>query len=326
MGGKLFNLPRMPRADYLQREAEVRRYLDGRLPGAYRIPRYYGDKPDFGDMDVLIESRPDWDALRTHIARELAVDGVKAVGHVYSTSYRGLQTDFFTVPARYLDSMYEFMSFNDVGNFIGRICRRFDLKYGEHGLSYVYRRADGNYKQDIDLSQDFAQICAFLGLDHAAWRLGFPTLPAVFEWVIASRYFSVAPYLDDLAGDLARRAERPTVTRFIDYLRVQGISKCVQLADRKSYIPMVAAAFPAADLDSHLEAARAAEARQLLLRQKFDGQRVMRLCPGVTGKPLGELIVRLKASVPDFDTWLLETPQDDIDRHVIRLAALPDPR
>ena len=35
-----------------------RHYLDERLPGQYRIPRYYGDKPDFGDMDVLVVAPP----------------------------------------------------------------------------------------------------------------------------------------------------------------------------------------------------------------------------------------------------------------------------
>ncbi|WP_437585861.1 hypothetical protein [Sorangium sp. So ce1000] len=134
MGGKLFNLPRMPRGEYLAIEAEVRRYLDVKLPGQHRIPRYYGDKPDFGDMDVIVASRPDWGEVRAEIARDLGVTQTKAVGHVFSTVYRGLQTDFFPVPERYIESAYSFMCFNDVGNFIGRICRRFNLKYGERGL------------------------------------------------------------------------------------------------------------------------------------------------------------------------------------------------
>jgi hypothetical protein len=46
MGGKLFNLPRMPRDAYIEVEAAMRRHLDSKLPGQYRIPRYYGDKPD----------------------------------------------------------------------------------------------------------------------------------------------------------------------------------------------------------------------------------------------------------------------------------------
>ena len=184
MGGKLFNLPRMPRDPYLEVEASVRRHLDERLPGQYRIPRYYGDKPDFGDMDVLVVARPDWDEVRAGIVRDLGITETRAVGHVYSTVYQGLQTDFFSVPEPTLDSAYTFMCFNDLGNFIGRICRRFDLKYGEKGLSYVYRRAGGNYTRDLEVTRDFARTCAFLGLDHAGWVAGFASLPAMFEWVI----------------------------------------------------------------------------------------------------------------------------------------------
>ena len=40
MGGKLFNLPRMPKAEYLEREAAMRAYLDQKLSGQYRIPRF----------------------------------------------------------------------------------------------------------------------------------------------------------------------------------------------------------------------------------------------------------------------------------------------
>lgn len=322
MGGKLFNLPRMPRDAYLEVEADVRHYLDGKVPGQYRIPRYYGDKADFGDMDVILASRPDWGALRDEIASDLGITQTKATGHVFSTVYRGLQTDFFTVPERYLDSAYNFMCFNDLGNFIGRICRRFDLKYGERGLAYVYRRAGGNYVAELEVSLDFERICGFLGLDHAAWRAGFDSLPAMFEWVIASPYFSVAPYLDDTRSNLLRRAgERSTVTRFIEHLRARGVDKRPELDDRRSYLPAIVAAFPEAGLEAQIERERAAEARQAALDAKFSGKRVMRLVPGLEGKALGELIVRFKESFDDFEAWLLTTPEEEIDRRIVAFAA-----
>jgi len=314
----------MPRADYLEREAEVRRYLDGKLPGQYRIPRYYDDKADFGDMDVLVASRPDWDQVRAEIVADLGITQIKSVGHVYSTVHRGLQTDFFAVPERYLDSMHDFMSFNDLGNLVGRICRRFDLKHGERGLAYVYRRASGNYTRDLELTQDFARVCQFLGLDHARWRTGFASLPAIFEWVIASPWFSVAPYLDEPSGPIQRRVQlRPTVARFVEYLRERGIDKRVAYEDRQAYLPMVIAAFPDADLAAQIERERAAEARQGALSARFNGKLVMRLVPGVEGKALGELIVRFKASFEDFDAWVLATPQEDIERAIVAFAASP---
>jgi hypothetical protein len=322
MGGKLFNLPRMPRKDYLDVEADVRRYLDEKLAGQYRIPRYYGDKPDFGDMDVIVASRPDWIELREEIVRDLGISETKAVGHVFSTVYRGLQTDFFTVPERHLQSTHDFMSFNDLGNFMGRICRRFDLKFGERGLVYVYRRARGNFLVELEITQDFAKVCDFLGLDYEAWRAGFPSLPAMFEWVIASPYFSVAPYLDETDSNLRKRAEeRSTVARFITYLREQGVDKRFVFEDRKSYLPMIFAAFPEANLEAQIERERAAEARQAQIDSKWSGKRVMRLVPGVEGKALGELIQRFKASFDDFEEWILSTPEDEIDRAILAFAS-----
>lgn len=323
MGGKLWNLPRMPRDAYLEVEALVRAYLDRELPGGYRVPRYYGDKPDFGDMDVIVADGPPWAAVRARLASDLGITATRAVGNVLSTVLRGLQTDFFAVPERFLESTYTFMCFNDLGNFIGRICRRFDLKYGDHGLLYVYRRAEGNYLAELPVTRDFARTCAFLGLDHAAWVGGFGSLPEMFSWVVASPYFSVAPYVDDVKSNLKRRAaERTTVSRFIEWLKAEGVDRRPAFADRQSYLPMVTAAFPEADLPGQIAREREAEARHARFVEKFSGKRVMALVPGLEGKALGELIVHILTSRPDFEAWVLSAPQEEIDAVIQAMAAL----
>jgi hypothetical protein len=237
-------------------------------------------------------------------------------------AYRELQTDFFAVPERYLDATYAFMSFNDVGNFLGRICRRFDLKLGERGLVYVYRRAHGNYVVDLEITTDFARVCAFLGLDHAAWLEGFAGLEAVFEWVIACPYFSATPYLDGGEDAIKARARtRTSVARFIEHVRARGIDKDYAWADRHTYLPQVIAAFPEAALAERIAAERVLEERELRVREKLDGKRVMRLVPGLEGKALGEVMLQLKRSTTDFEAWVLETSQDDIDARVRAIAA-----
>src|SRR5690242_11766052 len=115
MGGKLFYLPRMPRAEYQQREAAMRAYLDRKLGGDYRIPRTYGDKADFGDMDIIVPTRRDWEELRAEIASDLGIIRMKYAGRVFSIDFDGLQTDFFAVPQRFVESTYTYMSFNDLG-------------------------------------------------------------------------------------------------------------------------------------------------------------------------------------------------------------------
>lgn len=323
MGGKLFNLPRMPRAKYELLENDVRQFLDTKIPNRYRIPRYYGDKPDFGDMDVILAKSPIWDALKADILKHFGITEFKSVGHVFSTSLRGLQTDFFMVPEEDLETTYTFMSFNDLGNFIGRICRRFDLKYGERGLEYVYRRANGNFVEHIDISRDFRDICRFLGLDYAAFETGFASLPAVFDWVIASPYFSVAPYLDDQTSNLQKRiGDRTTVARFVAYLQDNGIEKRAEFRDRKDYLEDVARAFPKAFLLERIQAAKEAEARSIVVANKFNGKRVMRLLPHLEGERLGILIRHFKASFDNFDEWVLTTDEKEIDARIIAFAAM----
>lgn len=317
MGGKLFDLTRMPRAEYLEREAEIRAYMDRAMPGAYRIPRYHDAKADFGDMDVIVRAGPDWGERREQIVRDLGITQVKVVGHVYSTVYRGLQTDFFAVPAARLDSMHAFMSFNDVGNIIGRMCRRFNLTWGEDGLSYVHRRASSeSYRADLPVTQDFARVCAFLGLDHAAWVRGFADLDALFVWVTASPYFSVAPYLDEVEGTMKQKSKlRPTIIRFIEWLRERGITQRVEFADKASYLPQVIAAFPEADLPRKLALEDQREARAIALRAKWSGKLVMQLRPELRGAALGEFIQAFRAALGGadaFEEWVLAASDDEI--------------
>ena len=321
MGGLLFNLPRMPRADYLVLERDLRAYLDKKLHGQYRIPRFYADKPDFGDLDVIVASRPDWGDLRQEIVKDLGITRFKAVGHVYSTVYRELQTDFFTVPAAFVESTYNFMSFNDLGNILGRMFRRFNLKYGEQGLSYVYRRDDEHYKQDLPVSTDMRRILGFLELESTPWERGFDNLTVMFDWAVQSPFFSVAPYLDGSDKPLEKRTqERRTMQRFQAYIEERSLQQRPDFLPREAYLERIVQAFPEANLPEQIELERQNEARAVALAAKFNGKRVMELLPRLSGRELGAFIVNFKASKPDFEAWLLESDQASIDAAIVAFA------
>lgn len=341
----------MPRADYVVREAAVRETLD-LLGIEHRIPRYYGDKIDFGDIDVLVQDRGDWDVQRAAVVEALGITDTKTVGRVFSTAFRGLQTDFFPVAPQYLGSTYDFMSFNDLGNLLGRICRRFELKWGELGLAYVFRRTSvNNHVVDLPITQDFGRVCEFLGLEHAAWVRGFATLVELYEWVVRSPYFSVAPYLDDPAGAMAKRGrDRPTIARFVEFLRERDIAARPVFGERSAYLDLVVAAFPEARLAEQLAAEHAAEARAVAIAARWSGKLVMRLRPE-RGQALGELIMAFKRSIiapsspplvppsspplippssrPDgageaaFEAWVLATPEAEIERRIIEFRFEP---
>ncbi len=318
MGGNLFNLPRLPRADYLERENELRVYLEQKLGAGFRIPRFYASKPDFGDMDVLVAARDDWKSLRFDIAKELGITQHKIVGHVFSTVYKNLQVDFFSVEAQHLEPMYNYMSFNDLGNIIGKIFRRFNLKYGEFGLSYVYRReSNEHYKQDLPITTKMQPMLEFLGLDPAPWIQGFETLDQMFSWVIGSKYFSVAPYLDESISKLEKRLEtRPTMQRFHDFLLRHNIQKRVEFLERHEYIELIAGAFPESNLLEQILEQQVLEQQAIHFAEKFSGQLVMRLRPELEGKALGAFITRFKAQFIDFETWVLEADTKEIEQRI----------
>lgn len=319
MGGKLFGLGRVPRAQYLEIEKKVQAYLQQKMPLAYRIPRYYGAKADFGDMDIIISAElagKDWQVLKGEITADLGISQFKSVSHLFSTVYQNLQVDFFNVPAAYLESYYNYMSFNDLGNLIGRICKKFNLKYGEQGLLYVYRREEGNYHIDLPITTDFRRICDFLGLAYDIWEKGFDTLEQVFEWVIASPYFSVEPYIE--SKPIEKRAkQRPTIERFLAYLEEKKIDKVHTFeADKKNYLPQIMAFFAESNLASQIAEEEAKEARTASIQSKFNGKHLMTLLPDLIGRELGLFIIDFKALFQDnqtFEEYIINAPQETID-------------
>ncbi len=327
MGGNLFKLGRLPRAEYLVIEGVVREFLDDLLGDGYRIPRYYASKPDFGDLDVVVSSAAidaagGWSEFCDAIARGLGVDKSKSVGHVYSTVVRNFQVDYFIRSPELLEATYCYLSFNDLGNLIGKMYRRLGLKYGEDGLSYVFRReSQPSYRRDLLVSRDWPRILRFLELDVSAWEAGFDRLEDMFVWVVASPYFSVAPYdlaraqLGQSEQNQARDAKpavrgrsrttavrartRPTMQRFMAWLEHEGIDqRCEFRPERDAYVEDIAAAFPEAKLVEALAEERAREGEANALRQKFGGQQV-REWTGLDGKLLGSFLRRFTQTYPN---------------------------
>jgi hypothetical protein len=322
MGGNLFKLGRLPRNDYFKIEREVSQYLDKKLGDFYRIPRYYGDKPDFGDLDIIVSSAAEnWEQIRLQIIKDLEITQHKSIGHVFSTVYQNFQVDYFVIPAQHFESTYNFFCFNDLGNLLGKICRRFNLKYGEQGLAYVFRRNDENYKKDIILTKDFAKICEFLRVDFRKWEAGFANLEEMFEWAIASPYFSVEPYLKPSKSLENRAKDRRTIQKFIEYLQEKKLNKTFQyLENRDDYLPWLAENFPEANLPEKIATEKELENRENQIKAKFNGKILMKLLPHLEGKRLGEFIVSFKKSFDDFEQFILENSEEEINRQILDFA------
>ena len=320
MGGNLFRLGRLPSAEYLALEGRLRTYLDAKLGDHYRIPRYYGSKPDFGDVDIVVSEAAvltTWQDLRAEITTDLGITRSKSTGAVFSTVYENFQVDYFMRPARYFQATYSFLCFNDLGNLLGKIFRRMNLKYGERGLQYVFRRTDGNYKRDIDLCLDIERICAFIGLDIAPWNAGFETLEEMYTWLVSSPWFSVAPYRDPNRIMRARVKNRPTIQRFLVWLDEQGIDQICDYPPKEDWIPRFVEAFPEAGLLDIIAEEKAREVRVEAVKQRFGGKRVMQLIPELSGQRLGEFIRTFKDGFEDFEVEVSTMDPAEVDRRVL---------
>ncbi len=321
MGGNLFKLGRITQDKYIKIETEIRQYLDKKLGQAYRIPRYYADKADFGDLDLIINSdalADNWEEVRQEIVQDLKIEKYKSNGRVFSTVYQNFQVDYFTTSDEFFESTYNYLSFNDLGNLIGKICHRFNLKYGERGLAYVYRRELGNYKKDLTVTTDFKAICDFLKLNYDRWKKGFNSLEEIYRWAIASPYFSVEPYLMRSTSLNNRIKNRPTIQKFIEYIEKNKITKTYNyLENRAEYIPLIDRSFPQANLIEKIERENTEEQITKQIIAKFSGKLVIKLIPELQGKELGEFIVSFKNKFEDFRSFVLANSQEEIDRQIL---------
>lgn len=337
MGGNLFRFPRMPRNEYLAVDGHVRsvlRSILGPEGEAWAVPRWYGDKADFGDMDVLVRSRPDWAVKRTEVARAMDEAGVglaRKVGDFFTVPVRGLQVDLFSVGAdpEALEAAYSFMCFNDLGNLMGRIARAFNAKFGEKGLLYVWRSEDEGRSRDIPLTRDFRRVCKFLDLDHGEWMRGFQSREQMFEWVTRSSRFSVSPYLDEPARSnvLKRCKDRQTIAAFGQWLIEKGLSARPDFGPRKSEerVKHLDDEFPEAGLRVQIKELEDDYKRVQSVREKFSGDLVMRLRPGLKGEELGRFMAEFKKSRFEFEDWILRTDASDIESAIMsfRPPSLP---
>ena len=296
MGGNLFKRGRLPKKEYLVIETKIRSYLDERFGAdSYRIPRYYGTKTDFGDVDILLsksimDKGSDWVTIREGIVRDLGIQESKGSGKVFSTLYMNFQVDFFLVDQEIMESQSSFMDFNDLGNFLGRIFRSFNLKYSHQGLYYIHQKSSEAPIKEFLVSRDWEKILAFLELDYNKWKEGFYEIEEMFEWLLASPYFRSAPYRNPesrIVRTLAK--QRNTTQRFVAYLEGKNIERVSALRNRseEALISRIEGHFPESNLSRLIAEQEQWQAKQDLVHRKFNGRLMMEWNPQLKGKELG---------------------------------------
>lgn len=173
----------------------------------------YNKKESFGDMDVLVNSNyleSDW------IERIVALFALKVGdwsknGNVFSFVYEKIQVDLIVTPEENFETSYDYFSWNDLGNLIGRQSKRIGVKFGHSGSHIIVK--DNDYVLgEILVTRDTSEMFDILGLNYSTWLEGFDTLEDIFKFVASGKYFNPDIYLLENRNATSRERDRKRKT------------------------------------------------------------------------------------------------------------------
>lgn len=315
LGGNLYKVDRVNRSRYNEIERSLTPILEKHFGIHYKIPLPYHNKPTFGDVDIILDAgfleNKNWEEP---LLADLGDVQVKKVRNVTSVLYMNFQVDFFCVATSRFESTANFMCYNILGNLVGRLYHKFNLKYGEDGLKYVLRGFNDRISEEIQISRDMKAMLEFVDLNFDRWRIGFVDLEDIFQYIVRSKYFCSSSYSEEFFNVRKRATERPDFNAFLDYLTVHNVQKNYPFEREKEiYIPMIDAAFPEANLKTKYEQHCKLQPKLKIISEKFNGKIVMNLI-SLDGKELGQFIDAFKKSKGnEFDDFIYNSSQELID-------------
>lgn len=274
------------------------------LPFDCRLVPAYRSKPDFGDLDFVVDAR-----FMDGLPRKLLIEKLEralggpvpthAGGPVFSFGYplpEGgcLQVDLIRSPTEEVQVAVDYFSWNDLGNLIGRIAHKMGLKYGHNGLWMVLR--DGTHQFDtVLISRKTDEILKFLGYSYERWAQGFEDREEIYRFTVSTPLFNKSIYDLDNRNHIARTREkkRPVYMEFLAWLENPpvGFAKHVFAEDKAEYLPVVFSAFPHVKAD--YEAKWAALEELKFLKQRFNASVVTALT-GLEHEALGRFMASFK--------------------------------
>ena len=298
MGGNALKVPtrRYERTEFEEISKELLDTLSKTFKRA-EMPLYYKNKPSFGDADILISTDGYNGNIRDYITDTFKPNEIVHNGNCYSFDYKEIQVDLITVSGERFDTNIFYLSFNDMGNFIGKIAHGFGLKYGQDGLTYDHNFKGSNIGR-VFISKDYKKIFEFLDLSYDRYLQGFDELVDIFKFITASKYFNweYVQLENNNKINRDRDKKRKSYNAFLEYIDNNvrdDIHKYEYFKDKSDYIPMINEFFPEANLELEIRRLEYEHCRSLYIKAKFNGGDVMRNY-GFKGKELGDVLTGFK--------------------------------
>lgn len=211
---------RYQRDEFLELQNEVVQILLKEYE-TVRPLRFYAQKPDFGDLDIVIPSWPRWPGFhREHLVKLFNPNEVFCNDNVISIDYKEFQIDVKFVDPMDFPTVCLYHDFNDLGNLMGKLVHCMGITYGHLGLHYSVFYHRTHLLGKVELTRDPAKIFSFFGLNKHVYDHGFQHLEEIFHYVTTSRFFCKEAYEDQYHNhtDRTRNRKRKVYADFLEWL------------------------------------------------------------------------------------------------------------
>lgn len=277
------------------------------------MPLFYKNKQSFGDADIIVSMEDFTQDMREYIMDKFHPNEIFHNGNCWSFDYKELQVDLITVSAEDFDTNAMYLSYNDLGNFIGRIAQGFGLKYGQEGLWYEHYFKGTNIAR-IQISKNYEDIYKFLGLSYERYLEGFDELEDIFEYISTCKFFNWKMFQLDQLNKINRdrNLKRKSYMSFLEWMDANVADESHEYQFDKTqdeYNKMIAEAFPYANLELEIRRVEYEYCKTLFIKAKFSGGEVMRRY-GLKDKALGDAMAGFKKVIGSI--FVDETYEDYI--------------
>lgn len=319
MGGKALKhtyTRRYKREEFYNLIDEIKPKLED-LFGEIDIVYSYDNKEDFGDLDVLVKGKHTKEYILNKL-KTLNYSDIFINSHMYSFDYKELQIDLIFTKERFWKSSKLFFRYGDLGNFVGKIYNKMDMKYSIEGLKYnVFTKKEGKTESylidSIHISDEGKDIFNFIDLSWDRYMEGFKTQEDVFDYIISSKYFDAEKYLlKNLSkANRDRNKRRKGYLEFLEYIENKTFDK----SEPKPSVEEISKYF---NINLQEEIDKVVQNHETVkkINRKFNGKLVMEWAN--IDKKKGKLVGRLKnlyiQSKDDYKNFILNSSEEEIEK------------
>ena len=269
----------------------------------FKIPKYFDDKPTFGDIDILYI--PNEKFTIKEVAKRLNSKEYVKNGPIISFEYNNFQIDLIKTNESEIEMSHDYFSWSNFGKLVGIICCQYDLTFGHTGLYYNVTFDDNHTK--ILLSCVPKDIFAFLGLDYNKFILGFKTEIELFAYVSTCKFYHKSIFLNESNNNFPKKRS-DTFDRFSSLIskndNTDNPMLVINFLDILTYF---------GKLDEYNELYKKYHENKII-KQRFNGLIVNNIT-GLSDRGLGNFMKKLR-SINNFREFILNNNQDTINKRI----------